>query len=140
MTIILKYAVLIVFAYFIGSIPSAYIAGKLKKGVDIRKEGTGNVGATNTILVAGPLIGAIVYIFDVLKGLVPVLIARELIGTELSMGLVGLAAILGHDFSFLLAFKGGKGVATTIGTITVLNPLTALLLLATWVSVVVVSR
>ena len=111
----LQLITLVIFSYIIGSVPSAYIAGRLRKSIDIRKAGTGNVGATNTLIVIGPTIALIVYVFDLLKGLMPVLMAREIIGTDLSMGLCGLAAILGHDYPSCLRVTGGKGVATTTG-------------------------
>ncbi|MFC1559766.1 glycerol-3-phosphate 1-O-acyltransferase PlsY [Candidatus Margulisiibacteriota bacterium] len=132
MIITLKLIVLFVLAYLLGSIPSAYIAGRLKKGVDIRKAGTGNVGATNALIVAGPAIGALVYIFDVLKGVVPVLVAREVVGTDLSMGLAGLAAILGHDYSIFLKFSGGKGIATTTGVLFAINAQLMLWIFVGW--------
>jgi len=110
-----KLLALVIFSYLLGSIPSAYIAGKLKKQIDIRKTGTGNVGATNVLIAIGPAFGALVYTFDLLKGLIAVLLARNLAGTDIAMGLCGLAAILGHDLSIFLRFSGGKGVATTTG-------------------------
>jgi len=130
--IILRLIVLVILAYTIGSIPTAYLAGKLKKGIDVRKFGTGNVGATNVGLVVGPMIGIIVYIIDVLKGVVPVLLARNYIGTELSMALTGIAAILGHDFSIFLNFSGGKGIATTTGVIFAINTNLMLVIFLSW--------
>lgn len=132
MIMTLKLFLLIIFAYLFGSIPSAYLAGKIRKGVDIRGEGTGNVGATNALLVVGPVVGVLVYVFDVLKGFIPVIIARELIGTDLSMGLTGLAVILGHDFSIFLKFSGGKGIATTTGVIFAINAQLMLVIVAGW--------
>lgn len=111
----LKLSALAMFSYLLGSLPSAYIAGRVKKSIDIRKAGTGNVGATNALLVIGPAVALLVYMVDLLKGLIPVLLAKQMIGTDLSMGLCGLAAILGHDYSIFLGFSGGKGVATTTG-------------------------
>jgi glycerol-3-phosphate acyltransferase PlsY len=131
MNIILTVA-LVVLAYLIGSIPSAYIAARIKKGIDIRKAGTGNVGATNVLVVVGPVIGAFVYIFDVLKGVLPVLLARNIIGTDLSMGLAGLAVILGHDYSVFLRFSGGKGIATTTGVIFAINTQLMLWIVVSW--------
>ena len=128
---------LTIFAYLLGSIPSAYIAGKIKKHVDIRKAGTGNVGATNVLLVIGPAVAAMVYIVDLLKGLFPVLLARVIIGTDLSMGLCGLAAILGHDYSIFLKFSGGKGVATTTGVMFGINAQIILILIFAWFIILV---
>lgn len=128
---------LVVFSYLLGSIPSAYIAGRIKKSIDIRKAGTGNVGATNVLLVVGPVIALLVYTFDLLKGLVPVLMAKHLIGTDLSMGLCGIAAILGHDYSIFLRFTGGKGVATTTGMMFGINAVIMWILVLAWFVILV---
>jgi acyl phosphate:glycerol-3-phosphate acyltransferase len=137
--LILKLIGLVIFSYLLGSFPSAYVAGKVRSGIDIRRHGTGNVGATNVLLVVGPLFAVLVYIIDLLKGLVPVLLARNIIGTDLSMGLAGLAAILGHDFSIFLWFSGGKGVATTTGVIFGINPAIACIVILAWVVFVVIT-
>ena len=128
----LKLIILVIFSYLLGSFPSAYLAGKLKKGIDIRKKGSGNAGATNVLIVVGPIFAIFVYVIDLLKGLIPVLLARNVIGTELSMGLTGLAAILGHDFSLFLGFSGGKGVATTTGVMFGINSVIMTILLFAW--------
>jgi glycerol-3-phosphate acyltransferase PlsY len=125
------------FSYLLGSIPTAYIAGKLKSDVDIRKKGSGNVGATNALVIIGPLFGIAVYIVDLLKGLIPVLLAKHYIGTDLSMGLCGLCAVLGHDFSVFLAFTGGKGVATTTGAVFGINSLVMWIIVLLWFVVLV---
>ena len=132
---------LVIFSHLLGSVPSGVVVARVMGGADPRSGGSGNIGATNVLRTLGTKAAVATLAGDFLKGLVPVLIARDL-SPEGSFFLyrTALAAILGHDFSFLLAFKGGKGVATTIGAITVLSPLVALLLLATWISVVVVTR
>ena len=132
---------LVIFAYILGSVPSGVVVARLMGGADPRSGGSGNIGATNVLRTLGKKAAVATLAGDFLKGVIPVLIAMALIpqGSPF-LYLTAGAAILGHDFSFLLAFKGGKGVATTIGAMTVLSPLVALLLLATWVSVVVVTR
>lgn len=112
--------------YLSGSLPFGYLAGRLK-GIDIRQHGSGNIGATNVIRVLGKGIGIPVFILDLLKGWLPVWLAAAWLGTVegvagttlLSAGkvLTGLAAVLGHMFTFWLGFKGGKGVATTAGVL-----------------------
>ena len=132
---------LVIFSYLLGSVPSGVVVARVMGGADPRSGGSGNIGATNVLRTLGKKAAVATLAGDFLKGMVPVLIARALIPEgSFFLYLTALAAILGHDFSFLLAFKGGKGVATTIGAITVLSPLVALLLLATWISVVVVTR
>jgi glycerol-3-phosphate acyltransferase PlsY len=138
--LIIKLTALVIFAYLLGSFPSAYVAAKIRKGMDIRRHGTGNVGAANTLLVAGPVFAILVYIVDLLKGLVPVLLARNIIGTDLSMGLAGLAAILGHDFSIFLGFSGGKGVATTTGAMFGINSWIISIIIIGWVILVGVTN
>lgn len=134
----LELIALVMISYLIGSIPTAFLAAKLKKHTDIRREGTGNMGATNALIVAGPFIGAAVYLIDVIKGLVPVLIARNIIGTDLSMALCGFAAILGHDFPVYIGFSGGKGVATETGVIFGLDQLVMWLVIPCWVILVLI--
>ena len=132
---------LVIFAYLLGSVPSGVVVARLMGGADPRSGGSGNIGATNVLRILGKKAAVATLAGDFLKGVVPILIATALLPEGSAfLYLTAGAAILGHDFSFLLAFKGGKGVATTIGTITVLSPLVALLLLATWVSAVVVTR
>ena len=124
---------LIFFAYLFGSIPSGVVVARLMGGKDPRSTGSGNIGATNILRTLGKRAAAATLLADAAKGAIPVVIARWLLPEASSVVyFVAGASILGHDFSFLLRFKGGKGVATTIGTIAVLSPTVALLLLATW--------
>ncbi|UCG38784.1 MAG: glycerol-3-phosphate 1-O-acyltransferase PlsY [bacterium] len=128
-------------AYILGSLPSGIIVARLMGGMDPRSGGSGNIGATNVLRTLGKKAAVATLLADAAKGLIPVLIARGLLpsGSPLVYFAAG-AAILGHDFSFLLRFKGGKGVATTFGTLIALSPAVALLCLGTWISVVVVTR
>ena len=113
-------ALLIILSYLMGSIPSGYIIVKKKLNKDVRDYGSGNIGATNVSRVAGKKVGKITAILDMLKAILPVvltqiLLANNIITTNksLSLGLVALAAILGHNYTIFLKFKGGKGVATS---------------------------
>ena len=116
----------ILIAYAIGATPFGFVAGKLK-GVDIRQHGSGNIGATNAFRVLGKPIGITVFFFDFLKGFVPVWIAKYFVanGTQIAGETlpewapiaVALATILGHNFTFWLGFKGGKGIATSGGAL-----------------------
>jgi acyl phosphate:glycerol-3-phosphate acyltransferase len=103
----IKLSIFAFLCYLLGSVPSAYIIGKIKKGIDIRTKGTGNVGATNTLLVIGPSSAVLVYSIDVLKGFLAIWIAKIFVGTDVSIGLCGLTAILGHNYSIFLNFTGG---------------------------------
>ncbi|GAY77805.1 glycerol-3-phosphate 1-O-acyltransferase PlsY [Sporolactobacillus inulinus] len=114
-------------SYLIGSISFSYLITKKIKKIDIRKTGSGNAGATNTLRVlgTGPAIG--VLLLDVLKGVVSILIAQALGLPEWAVALSGLASIIGHDFPIYYGFKGGKGVATTLGVFFMIMPLYALI-------------
>ena len=109
-------------AYIIGSIPTAYIFGRVIKGIDIREHGSGNIGATNVFRVIGKAPGIIVLIIDTFKGLICVtylasgfLYLAPVTRPELYRILVGLSAIAGHNWTLFLKFKGGKGVAASAG-------------------------
>lgn len=125
--------------YLSGSLPFGYWAGKLK-GIDIRQHGSGNIGATNVIRVLGKGIGIPVFILDALKGWLPawlagVWVAQQAAAQELISAaavVAGLAAVLGHMFTFWLSFKGGKGVATTAGVLLGIAPLAMLGGLVVW--------
>lgn len=129
------------FAFIVGSIPFAFVVGRVL-GVDIRKHGSGNVGATNVFRVLGPIPGAAVFLLDFLKGALAVVGAIILfaafklpivymlssyVGKGTAIGyvpvLAGLAALLGHTYTPFLGFKGGKGVATGAGVLLVITPL-----------------
>ena len=112
-------ALLIAGAYLWGAVPTSYLVGRYRKGIDIREYGSGNVGATNLMTHVGPWTGFIVGVFDCLaKGTLPVLIARELLDLPVSVqAAAGLAAIAGHSWSPYLLFTGGRGVATAVGVI-----------------------
>jgi glycerol-3-phosphate acyltransferase PlsY len=113
----------IITGYFLGSIPSAYIAGRLKKGVDIQQVGGGNMGALNAIRELGWTTGSIVLFVDLGKGILAILVARWL-GLSLPWILAaGFAAVVGHNWPVFLKFRGGKGGATVMGVLLALVPL-----------------
>ncbi|MGI6357247.1 MAG: glycerol-3-phosphate 1-O-acyltransferase PlsY [Bacillota bacterium] len=132
---------LIPLAYLLGSFPSAYVAGRLIAGIDIKQHGSGNVGGTNTLRVLGPGPGIAVALADVFKALLPTLWARQLFGGNVwPTLLVALAAVLGHNFSIWLRFRGGKGIATTIGASIALFPVNIAILVAVAILIVLVTR
>jgi acyl phosphate:glycerol-3-phosphate acyltransferase len=110
----------IIVGYLLGSISFSYVFGKRIKKVDIREHGSGNAGATNTLRVLGIGPAIAVLLLDALKGIVAVLLALYLVGDGLVPAAAGLAAIVGHNWPVFLRFKGGKGVATTIGVLATL--------------------
>jgi acyl phosphate:glycerol-3-phosphate acyltransferase len=133
----LQIALAVVGAYLIGAIPAAYLAGKAK-GVDLRKHGSGNLGATNAWRVLGWKIGLAVYLFDTLKGALPVLLLpHPASNAELWKIVYGVAAIVGHVRPIYLGGKGGgKGVATAGGVFLALAPKALLVALAVFAAVV----
>lgn len=109
----LMYALLgVAAAYLSGSVPWGVVLGKLLKGVDIRQYGSGNTGATNSMRVLGWRIAIVVGVLDLLKGLLPILVARWLDAPEWTVALMAVAATVGHCWSPFMKFKGGKGMAT----------------------------
>ncbi|MEO8578916.1 MAG: glycerol-3-phosphate 1-O-acyltransferase PlsY [Gemmatimonadales bacterium] len=133
----------LVISYLAGSIPSAYIAGRLR-GVDLRKHGSGNLGATNVVRVLGPRIGVVVFIADFLKGFLPVYFLpryTETLRPEMWALFFGLAAIAGHVKPIFLLWKGGgKGVATASGVFTAIAFVPMLVAQAVWISVFYFTR
>ncbi|ULL19785.1 glycerol-3-phosphate 1-O-acyltransferase [Paenibacillus sp. H1-7] len=114
----------IIVAYLLGSISFSYLAGKMLKGIDIRNHGSGNAGATNTLRVLGKGPAITVLLLDALKGVAAVWIGRWLgQGDMLIEVLCGIAAISGHNWPVYFGFRGGKGIATTIGVMITLAPM-----------------
>ncbi|HET6928715.1 MAG TPA: glycerol-3-phosphate 1-O-acyltransferase PlsY [Candidatus Acidoferrum sp.] len=128
-------------AYFLGSIPFGLILAKLFAGSDIRKSGSGNIGATNVARVVGPSAGIITLALDVAKGAAAVWLASRVTAqSSTAMTLAAIAALLGHCFPIWLKFKGGKGVATALGVFLVLSPLAALCALVVFILVAIAWR
>jgi len=111
---------IIILGYLIGSIPTAYIIGRLLRGVDIRQIGDGNMGAANTFRQLGPKAGVTVGLIDASKGAAAVLIAQATGLSLFAVLLTGVAAVIGHNWPVFLGFRGGRGEATTIGVLLVI--------------------
>lgn len=122
MQIPLFYYLLIPAAYLFGSVPTGIIITKAFGGIDPRKAGSGNIGATNVGRTSGKLAGILTLIGDILKGAIPVLAAIALGFDTRFISITGLAAFIGHLFPIFLGFKGGKGVATALGVMIVISP------------------
>ena len=134
------YILAAVIAYLIGSIPSGLILGKLFWHTDLREHGSHNIGATNAWRTLGKGAGIAVFIADSLKGQAGVSVGLVLAGTPLAAVLGGLFAIIGHSFSLFLRLRGGKGVATSLGVLTMLMGNVTLIVFAVWFAIVYMTR
>lgn len=137
---------LLVTAYFLGSIPTAVWWGKRYYGIDVREFGSGNSGATNTFRVLGKKAGIPVLIIDIVKGILAVLLAHlspfvfdsnQFVNLQLGLG---IAALVGHVFPIFAGFRGGKGVATILGIVICLTPLTSLMVLGIFLTSLLITR
>ncbi len=116
------FLVFLMIAYLLGSIPTGQLVVKRARGVDIRDYSSGNIGAANVFRVVGPKPAALVLVIDLLKGFIPVGIARFLLSCPARVVAIGVAATCGHIWSVFLGFKGGKGVLTALGSLFALAP------------------
>lgn len=131
---------MIVIGYFAGSLSSAILYARLTHQTDPRQVGSGNPGATNILRTQGKKAAAIVLFGDIVKGVLPIVIGRFLGLSPFVLSLIALAAIVGHLFPIYFRFKGGKGVATTLGVVFALSPSLGLCCLLTWGVVAAVFR
>lgn len=131
---------ILIFAYLLGSINSAIIVCYVFRLPSPRSVGSGNPGTTNVLRIGGKVPAIITLVFDILKGLVPVVVAKVLTGNEFIVACTALYAILGHVFPIFFGFKGGKGVATLIGTLFGFSLILGLIFVVTWVVVAVITR
>ncbi|MEE8329750.1 MAG: glycerol-3-phosphate 1-O-acyltransferase PlsY [Thermodesulfovibrionia bacterium] len=127
----IKY-LLIPAAYVIGSIPFGVLVSRTR-GIDLQKAGSRSIGTTNVLRTAGKGAAVITLLGDSLKGVVAVLLCRVVIGGEIWEGIIGITVILGHMHSTFLSFRGGKGVATGFGVLSVYSPAHALILIVIWI-------
>lgn len=128
-----------VLAYLGGSIPMGYLVGRWAKGVDVRRHGSGNIGATNVLRTLGAGWAILVFAFDAAKGAAPIVLAQRLGLGPLLLAVVALSAVAGHNWSVFLRFRGGKGVATSLGVLLALAPWSAIAVAVIWVFIVAVT-
>lgn len=132
---------ILILAYLLGAIPTGYWLGLFWKGVDVRKQGSGNLGATNVFRVLGKGPGIVTLIIDILKGYIPVALAQHVAGVGSLLAIeAGVLAILGHTTSPFVGFRGGKGVATSAGVFAALLPLPIALAVLAFVVTFGISR
>lgn len=130
----------IIAAYLLGSISSAILFTRFTKQTDIREVGSGNPGTTNILRIAGKKAALVVFVFDVLKGALPVYTGFLIGYPTYILSIIAVAACVGHMYPIYFNFKGGKAVATALGAMMPINWLLTLLLLSTWVSVFAIWR
>ena len=142
----------LIISYLIGSIPTAYIFGRLIKGIDIRKFGSGNVGATNALRVLGRWPGITVLALDIFKGFIAVILLGNFFFSRINLAqevysiILGIACIAGHNWTIFLKFKGGKGIAITLGVLLALAVqlpgirIVIFCLIACWIIIFAISR
>jgi glycerol-3-phosphate acyltransferase PlsY len=135
----LQLVLLIMGSFLMGSIPCGVLVARMK-GIDLKKVGSGNIGATNVLRTTGRWPALLTLAGDVLKGVIPVAVGRYFLSDLAMEGIIGLSAILGHNFSVFLRFRGGKGVATSIGVLLVLSPKAALATVVIWLAVIFLTR
>lgn len=128
------------FGYLLGSINGAYIVGRLVGGIDIREHGSKNAGATNINRVLGSKSAVLVLAIDLFKGIAAVMVGKGLAAGDTGAILAGIAVICGHNWPVYLGFKGGKGIATSLGVLLSLDLRVALILLAIGIFIILVTR
>jgi glycerol-3-phosphate acyltransferase PlsY len=144
---VLPFVAVAFLSYLIGSFPTGYLVGRLA-GIDIRKVGSGNIGATNVLRVLGKPFGYTVFVFDFLKGTVAVTLSILIVSrvrpafheTELVGIIAGVLCVIGHSYPVWLGFKGGKGVATSVGVLFGLMPVAALIVMFVWLITFLVTK
>lgn len=139
------YIAIAAIAYLLGNISTSYLIAKKISGVDIRTQGSGNAGSTNVLRTMGKKAGAMTFIGDLLKGTISVLIAEVIasyIGVDRTLAgyLAVIFVVIGHNWPAFLGFKGGKGVATSLGAMLAINPIIALSCLGVFIFIVIVSK
>jgi len=135
----MKLFFLILCAFLLGSIPFGVVVAKIY-GVNLKKVGSGNIGATNVLRAMGKGPALLTLVGDVLKGSLAVVIGRFFFHGPSLEGIIGLSAIVGHNFSLFLRFKGGKGVATSIGVLLIYSPKVGVLTVILWLMVILITR
>lgn len=118
----LQNVLIVLLCYFLGNCSTSYLVGKTTANIDIRKHGSGNAGSTNVLRTLGIKSALVTFIGDTLKGIIAIYIGMKF-DSEILMLLCGIAVVLGHNWPILLKFKGGKGIATTLGVFIAINPI-----------------
>ena len=135
-----QYSVVMPLAYLLGSISWGYMLLQWKMGVDVREYGSGRTGMSNVLRTGGVKSAAVVLTLDIAKGVIAVVIAREVIGTHGAEVAAGLIVLVGHNWPVFLQFKGGRGILTALGGLALMVPLAAVVATATFLTITYLSR
>lgn len=135
-----RYAVVLPLAYLIGSIPWGYFFLTWFRGVDIREYGSGKTGMSNVLRTGGGRVAAAVLLLDLSKGILVVLLTREILGTTTGEVTAGLLALAGHNWPVFLKFQGGRGIATGLGVLSVIAPISAVIGAMVFIPITLISR
>jgi glycerol-3-phosphate acyltransferase PlsY len=138
--LVFQYLIILLLAYLIGSVPWGYFLVYWSRGIDVREYGSGRTGMTNVLRTGGGRMAAAVLVLDLGKGLVAVLLAREVLSTTSGEVAAGLLALIGHNWPVFLNFKGGRGIATGMGALAVIAPISAIIGMVVFVPVTLISR
>lgn len=137
----MKQLIIYIISYFIGTISGAYLVGNKFLDTDVRKYGSGNAGTTNAIRVLGKKWGVITFVIDFLKGSIVTFIVKYVLKqNDLTVVISILLAVIGHDFPYYMKFKGGKGVATTMGALAVFNFKLTFIAWAIWMATAIITK
>ena len=135
----IKPMIIIVFCYLLGNISTSLVVSKLWANIDIRKYGSGNAGATNVVRTLGLKAGVLTLLGDAIKGVIAILLARKFGGVDIAL-LSGIAVVAGHNWPILFGFKGGKGIATTIGVALTINLFSTLICLIFGILIIIKTK
>lgn len=136
----MTFALLLLGAYLLGSVPFAFLLARRLRGIDLRRAGSGNVGATNVMRTAGPRTAVAAMVLDVIKGAAVVMLVDRAVPGIVAPAAAGVAAVLGHIYPVWLRFRGGKGVATAFGVFGILAPLGAVICFGCFLGTVWATR
>ena len=135
-----QYAAVLSLSYLLGSVPWGYMLLRWRRGVDIREYGSGRTGMSNVLRTAGGRVAALVLLLDLSKGILAVVLAREIIGPSEAEVAAGLLALIGHNWPVFLGFRGGRGIATGAGVLTIIAPISCVVGALVFISTTLFSR
>ncbi|PKB79861.1 MAG: acyl-phosphate glycerol 3-phosphate acyltransferase [SAR202 cluster bacterium Io17-Chloro-G9] len=135
-----QYAAVLSLSYLLGSVPWGYMLLRWRRGVDIREYGSGRTGMSNVLRTGGGRVAALVLLLDLSKGILAVVLAREVIGPGAAEVAAGLLALIGHNWPVFLGFRGGRGIATGAGVLTIIAPISAAVGFLVFISTTLFSR